>query len=238
MTDLKVSNKLRSLVSVLAVVGLGYSIAVANPQDETESEFELASVRFEQNVTDRDMEVVFEAKSGDEGLVKLTVTSSDRRKVIDFTAPDVSFSGIRQFVFESPEPENVESLKTAYPEGEYIFSGVTASGVKLHSESVLSHQLPTTVMLIKPANDAKDVDINDFKIIWTSGKDVAAFIVEIEQDDLAVSLKAKLPGTVTTFGVPDGFLIPDTEYELSIGTVNEEGNISYIETTFTTAGKV
>jgi len=37
--------------------------------------------------------------------------------------------------------------------------------------------------------------------------------------------------------VPDGFLLPGTEYQLAIGTVSAEGNVSFVETTFTTAGK-
>jgi hypothetical protein len=42
---------------------------------------------------------------------------------------------------------------------------------------------------------------------------------------------------VVTFVVPDGFLLSGTQYELSIGTVTDAGNISFVETTFTTAGK-
>ena len=66
--------------------------------------FAVTSVHFEQNATDRDVEVVFEIKGGDEGLAKLAAVSPDGRTVIDFTAPDASTLGIRQFRFESPEP--------------------------------------------------------------------------------------------------------------------------------------
>jgi hypothetical protein len=34
-----------------------------------------------------------------------------------------------------------------------------------------------------------------------------------------------------------GFLFPDTQYTLGIGTMTEEGNISFVETSFTTAVK-
>jgi hypothetical protein len=47
--------------------------------------FAVANVRFEQNATDGDAEVVFEVKGGKEGLAKLTVVSPDGRTVIDFT---------------------------------------------------------------------------------------------------------------------------------------------------------
>lgn len=66
---------------------------------------------------------------------------------------------------------------------------------------------------------------------------MAAYIIYIEQDELDVNLTAKLPGSVAAFAVPGGFLLPGMEYQLGIGTVTDEGNISYVETMFTTAGE-
>jgi hypothetical protein len=34
--------------------------------------------------------------------------------------------------------------------------------------------------------------------------------------------------------VPNGFLLPGMEYQMAIGTVSGEGNISFVETSFTT----
>jgi hypothetical protein len=199
--------------------------------------FTVARVQFEQNATDGDVEVVFEAKGGQEGLAKLIVVSPDGRTVVDFTAPDASTLGMRQFRFESPEPKDVQSLKSAYPEGVYTFDGSTASGAKLHGKSTLNHKLPVTTSFVEPKAGAEGVDIKNLKITWTPVKNVAAYIIYIEQDELDVNVTAKLPGSMATFDVPDGFLAPGTEYQLGIGTVTEEGNVSYIETTFTTAGK-
>jgi hypothetical protein len=184
---------------------------------------------------DGDAEVVFEVKGGDTGLAKLTVVSPDGRTVIDFTAPDASTLGIRQFRFESPEPGAVESLKLAYPKGVYTFSGTTAAGDKLDGRYTLSHQLPATTSFLKPGAHARGVSTKNLNITWTPVKHAAAYIINIERDELDVNITAKLPGSVTTFAVPDGFLVPGTKYQLEIGTVAEEGNISFIETTFTTA---
>jgi hypothetical protein len=197
--------------------------------------FAVASVHFEQNATDGDVEVVFEVKGGDEGLAKLAVVSPDGRTVIDFTAPDASTLGIRQFRFESPEPGDVASLKSAYPEGLYTFAGATAAGDKLHGESTLNYRLPATASFLRPGAGARGVGAKDLEITWTPVRNLAAYIIEIEQDELDVKITAKLPGSVTTFAVPDGFLLPDTEYQLGIGTVTDEGNVSFVETTFTTA---
>lgn len=199
--------------------------------------FAVARVHFEQNATDGDVEVVFEVKGGDAGLAKLTVISPDGRTIIDFSAPDASTLGIRQFRFESPEPGDVAGLKSAYPEGMYTFAGVNAAGDKYYGESTLNHKLPATAAFLRPAAGARGVVVKDLEINWTPVKNLAAHIIEIEQDELDINLSAKLPGSVVTFAVPDGFLLPGTEYKLSIGTVTDAGNISVVETTFTTADK-
>jgi len=199
--------------------------------------FAVASVHLEQNATDGDVEVVFEVKGGHEGLAKLTVLSPDGRTVIDFTAPDASTLGLRQFRFESPEPKDVQSLKSAYPEGRYTFIGATATGDKLHGESTLSHKLPATTSFLHPKTDAQGVGAKNLVITWTPVENLAAYIIYIEQDELDVNITAKLPGSTARFVVPDGFLFPGTEYQLGIGTVMDEGNASFVETTFTTAGK-
>ncbi len=197
--------------------------------------FATASVRFEQNASDGDVEVVFEAKGGDDGLAYLKVVSPDGRTVIDFNAPDASTMGIRQFSMESPEPKDVEALKAAYPEGIYEFRGRTFSGKTFVGASSLSHRLPATARFATPALEAENVPPESVKISWRTLVGVARYIVEIEQEVLGMKIKAVLPRGVTSFAVPDGILLPGTEYQLAIGTVGETGNVSYVETSFTTA---
>jgi hypothetical protein len=230
------TRRILILAGVSLLLGFIGPAFLASEERSSSVPFAAASVHFEQNVTDGDAEVVFEVKGGATGLAKLIVVSPDGRTVIDFTAPDASTLGIRQFRFESPEPEAVESLKSAYPEGMYTFTGTSAAGNKLDGRSTLSHRLPTTTSFLKPGTDARGLGTRTLKITWTPVKNVAAYIIYIEQDKLDVNITAKLPGSVTTFAVPDGFLLPGTKYQLEIGTVAEDGNISFIETTFTTAG--
>ena len=199
--------------------------------------FAVANIHFEQNVTDGDVEVVFEVKGGDEGLTELTIVSPDERTIVNVLTPDVSTLGIRQFRFESPDPKDVEGLKTAYPEGIYKFTGSKADGVKYYSESSLNHKLPKTVSFVIPGEKEENINVENFQITWTPVKKVTAYTLEIDAEELGVNIQVKLPGTVSKFPVPKDFLQPGAEYTLSIGTVAEEGNISVIETTFTTADK-
>lgn len=209
--------------------------AAGYSDDEKTSPFKVASVHFEQNATDGDVEVVFEIMGGDDGLTRLTVTSPDGRTVVDFTAPDATTLGIRQFRFESPEPSDVKGLKSAYPEGGYHFTGQTTSGAKLQSKSTLHHTLPATTSFVQPAAGAGGVPVKDLKITWKPVENVAGYVLYVEQHRLKVSLTTHLPGTANAFVVPAGFLAPGTRYQLGIGTVGSGGNSSFIETTFTTA---
>ena len=219
------------LVGALVLVGS----PALRPRTPAEP-FAIASVFFEQNATDKDVEVVFDVKGGDDGLVQLTVLAPDGRTVVDIKAPDVSTLGLRQFRFESPERGDVASIKAAYPEGVYTFDASTAAGVKFHGTSTLRHTLPATATGVRPAAEAEDVPVKGLVISWTPARNLAAYVIAVEQDSLEVSVSAKLSGSATSFTVPDGFLAPGMEYVLSIGTMTSEGNTSYVESTFTTAG--
>jgi hypothetical protein len=197
--------------------------------------FPVASVFFEQNVTDGDMEVVFQVKAGKDGLAELSVVAPDGRTVIAFRAPDASTLGIRQFRFESPEPTDFGLLKTAYPEGVYTFSGTTVSGARFAGKSTLSHRLPATAAVVGPAAKAINVPARNLKVSWKAVKGVASYLVGIKQPESNLNFTVVVPASATSFAVPDGFLSPGTEYKLSIGTVTGEGNTSFVETTFTTA---
>jgi hypothetical protein len=136
------TRRIQILAGVTLLLGF-YSLALGVDKESGPSgPLAVARVHFEQNATDGDVEVVFKVKGGDAGLAKLAVISPDGRTVIDFSAPDASTLGIRQFRFESPEPGDVESLKSAYPEGVYTFAGATAAGNKYYGESTLNHKLP------------------------------------------------------------------------------------------------
>jgi hypothetical protein len=196
--------------------------------------FPIASAHLEQNVTDGDMEVVFQVKGGQEGLAELSVVSPDGRTVVTFRAPDASTLGIRQFRLESPEPRDIKALRAAYPEGVYEFSGKTFSGITLAGKSTLSHRLAAATKFVRPAPAAENVSAKDLTVSWSPVAGVASYLVSIEQSDLKASITASVPGSSTSFAVPPGFLVRGRKYKMAVGTVTPEGNISFAETTFTT----
>ena len=219
----------RILIAVTVIVLL----AGAAQADE---KFEHATIRLEQSVTDKDAEIMLEATGGDAGLATLKIVAPDGRVVADFKMPD-SKLGLRHFKLESPEPKNDGHIQADFPAGEYTFTGTTMSGVKLHSKAPLSHKLPDSTSFIQPLPDAKGVPVKGLTVKWRSVKNLAAYIITIEQEKTDVKLSATLPATTTTFALPDGFLTPNTEYKVAISTVSPEGNMSAIETSFVTGGK-
>src|SRR6266852_5666755 len=145
----------------------------------------------------------------------------DRRTVVTFKAPDSSTSGIKV-------PE------AAYPEGVYEFAGRTFSGAKLVGKSTLSHRLAATATIVKPAPAAANVPVRALRLAWGAVDGVASYSIGIKQEELNVNRTALLPASSTSFAVPDGFLARGRKYTLAVGAVTREGNITFVETTFTT----
>ena len=218
---------------VFAAVGL---LLFAQGVLRADLEFEAVAIHLEQNATENDAEIVIDVTSGDVGMASLKVVAPDGRTIVDFKSPDSKF-GLRHFAVETPEPKNDGRLQKDFPEGEYTFTATTLKGVKLTSKAELSHKMPEIVASFKPAADAKDVPTKGLQITWSGVKNLKGYIVTVEQEESGHEIKATLPSTATTFSVPDGFLTPGTEYKVSIGTVAENGNMSFVEADFTTAGK-
>jgi hypothetical protein len=197
---------MKSKVMISTVIFLLFCISFSGAQNMAKKNsykpFENAEIYFEQNATDGDAEVVFKAKAGDEGMTRLMIVAPDGRTVIDFEAPDVSTMGIRQFQLESPEPEDIDAVKKAYPEGVYRFSGTTTDGKEYMSEAVLDHTLPATVKILYPEHEAEDVPASELEIRWTPVEGVEKYLVEIELEKLEIKIEAVVLASETSFIVP------------------------------------
>jgi hypothetical protein len=102
---------------------------------------------------------------------------------------------------------------------------------------MLSHNFPEPATLVRPKSEAKNVPTKGLQISWKSVKGLDSCVVVIEHEASGRTIKANLPASASSFSVPDGFLLPDTEYKVAIGTVAKDGNASFIEAMFTTAKK-
>lgn len=218
----------RELIAALLLTGALHGIANAGQQ------FERVKVFLERNLLDKDAEIKFEATGGKVGLANLKVVAPDGRTVLDVKAPD-SKLGMRTLSLESPEPTNDGRVQADFPAGMYTFSGSDTSGQKLEGKAMLSHAFPDPAVFVRPKADASNVPYKGLQIGWQAVKGLGSQVVVIEHEASGRKLRADLPGNATSFNVPDGFLLPGTEYKLEIGTVAKDGNASFIETSFTTA---
>lgn len=196
-----------------------------------------AVVYLERNVVDKDVEIRFEVTGPNHGLSALRVTAPDGRTVLDLKAPD-SKLGMRQFVLESPEPKDDGRLQADFPAGTYRFAGVTVQGTAFQGTATLSHAFPPAASVISPRNDETAiVPATGLQIRWSAIANLAAIAVVVEDEATGREVTALLPGDATTFAVPPTALAPATEYKLAIGTVSRDGNRSFVETQFKTAGR-
>ena len=186
------------------------------------------------NATDGDNEVVLEIKSGSTGVDRLSVVAPDGRTVFELTCPQAML-GLRQFVIESPEPKDRATVQKAFPAGTYVVRGHLVDGRELESSVTLGHELPATVGVVHPAKDAEDVPVEDLVIRWNGVAGVAAYEVEVEDEEAGTVVTARLPARATSFVVPNGFLEAGGDYTFAIGTVAASGNKSFVEASFTTA---
>ena len=219
------------LVSILVGVAVSTSAAAGHPKPKPISEFENAEIRVERNATDGDTEVVIFAKGGDEGFRYFTVRSPDRRHVVQFYGPD---PGQRELLFESPEPPG-DAILAAYPEGTYHFKGLAADGAWFAAAAQLSHDLPPQAVILSPQDEAT-IAPGPLLIQWSSVTGAAQVLVELENEsaDPEQVLTYNLPPEATSFEVPAALMTPGSSYQLSIGTVGENGNRVFVEVGFQT----
>jgi hypothetical protein len=221
--------QLRNLTHALLLAGSAFGTAAA---DES---FDTLAIHLEQNATDGDAEVVIKATSNADGLSALEVVAPDGRALLNFESPD-SKLGIRSFSLESPEPSNDGRVQADFPTGAYRVSGTAVSGSKLAGESTLSHALPATVTITKPADGQEGVPVNGLVTTWSAVPGIKQLILVLEDEDTEMEMAVDLPGDATTFNVPDGWMRPGVEYKLAVGSVAADGNRSFVEIGFETAG--
>ncbi len=217
------------ITSMLMVCGL----ANAGPP----TEFEIATIAVEQNATDGDTEVVMEALGGDEGLRRLLIRTPDKRLVVLVSSSDPTVTGIREFAFESPEPEG-SAILAAYPEGTYTFLGISVTGERFKSTAELSHLLPNPTVITNPTQDAT-AGTEALTIEWSTVPNVAEYVIEFENEsvDPEQVLRVNVPANSTSFQVPTSLLIPGSDYQVGVATVGENENVVVVENTLSTANQ-
>ena len=132
-------------------------------------------------------------------------------------------------MIESAEPD-IPSVLAAFTEGVYTIEARAVTGSLMVGEATLPHTLlaPPT---FTPSGGAL-VDPASATVTWSGVSGAEAYLLEIENDDLDANLTVNLPST--SFAIPVGWLVRDTEYEIGMATITAVGNLNFGESTVVT----
>lgn len=196
-------------------------------------EFSDLHITLERNATDGDTEVVFFAKGQDDGMKKLVITNPKGRRVAAFEA-DRKGIGIREFVLESAEPEDLALVLGSFPAGDYTFVGKAVTNDCLRGTATLSHVLAPETTLLTPAADAT-VNAEDVVLGWAAVAEATQYVVELNNEDSGAEYTFQIFPPETSFEVPASIVEPGSEYQFVVGVRTADGNLTFVEHAFFTA---
>jgi len=224
------SLHLFACVSMFALTSGAFVLSV--PTASSPEPFDEATLFLEYNATDDDAEVVLQIDP-EVGLSRLRVINPLGKEIVDLRAKAAEGLGIRKVNLETPEPSLAEVM-LAYPSGAYRFIGKTVEGETLLSIVWLSHDLPAAPHLTFPLSGQIGVPTSGAAATWHAVPGAAGYFLELENDELLVDVKSHIAPRQTSFGFPEGWLLPDTEYQIGAGARGANGNLTVVELDFTT----
>ncbi len=98
----------------------------------------------------------------------------------------------------------------------------------LHSTAELIHDIPSPVSITFPPEDGV-VSRFDFVVVRESVVLAELFLVELGNEETGEELLAQVPGDRNGFHAPEKWLVPGVEYQVSLGVINESGNLTFVE---------
>ena len=95
--------------------------------------------------------------------------------------------------------------------------------------------MPPQTVVLSPAHEST-VPVAPLLIQWSEVPGAQQMLLELENEsvDPEQSLTFALSPQTTSFEIPAPLLVPESSYQLSIGTVAENGNKVFVEIEFET----
>jgi hypothetical protein len=213
-----------------------------------------AKLNIEHNATDED--TGFQGFIDSEGWRRLDVRGPGGRVLSFDGRGSLAKLGLTELFFESVEPTNADvpiaMMLERLPEGKYTISGPAQENGKspgrTSGTALLTHDIPAGPKLVSPAEDAI-VPVHGVVARWQpvtrtiTGDPVRiiAYQLILEKDAEPpphmigkLGLSIYVPRTVTSIGVPDGFLQPRTKYQWEVLAIERSGNQTLSSASFRT----
>lgn len=207
--------------------------AAASPRRAEPRPLPFASIdiHLETNVADQDAEAFLTV---DSGLAMRSVTIRAPNGEIVLRLLGKGPLGQTKFKSETPEP-SLADVQASYPEGRYRVIGETLAGDRVVGSVNVSHVMPAPPTITYPAADSTGVPVSGVAIAWTGVATAVKYVVELEQEDLGLILKADVQAGVSNFNVPEGYLLPGLSYVLGVSAIAANRNVTVDEVRFITA---
>jgi hypothetical protein len=241
---------LRPTLALLAVSLLVIGIAAAKPDRTTTGKAKGKPIRLEAST----LIVEVNQTEGDAGIQlfldhdpwdSMTMTSPDGRTMLDIdTKGRLKGYGLTELFSESSEPPFDEfplrKFKRLFPEGIYRLEGKDIKGRRLVGRARLSHDIPDGPKITSPA-DGAEVPLDDLTVRWNpapepDGINIVGYRVIVEREDPLRVYQVELKGSATSVRVPSEYFQRGTEYKVEIQAIEESGNQTFTELTFTVSG--
>lgn len=213
----------------------------------------------EHNATDADTGV--HGLVGSDGVRSVCIRTPDGTELLVLdTVEQLRDLGVSDYFFESREPPadeySIADLEADFPEGEYRISGIGVDGNPRVGTAVFTHDIPAAPVISSPQltdeGNAGDVVLPTAGVVvrWepvtttldgapltVSGYEV--IVTQVEHEDPHGQSRpiydVHVPADRTELAVVDGFLLPDTLYELEVLVLEESGNQTITVGFFTTS---
>ncbi len=223
---------------VMAAMATITTSAAARP---TTVEFKRAELRVEINATDGDAGLQIDLDH--EPWRSISLRTPDRRVVFDVTNTGVLRDyGLTELFSESSEPPFTEfpldEFKALFPEGTYVFTGTQVDGTRMRSTVHLTHDFPAGPDILAPEEGAT-IPAEGLVVEWGSGEqpagiDIVAYQVLVVADDgSSRTLSMEVGADTTSIAVPSEFLAGGGDYKVEVLAIEQSGNQTLTETTFT-----
>lgn len=211
---------------------------------------EISDARLEIEANDTDVDAGIQVFIDADPWTKMEIFGPRGRRLFRATAHgQFAKQGGTELFMESGEPRfdevPFEEFLERFPEGEYVFRGRGVEGERFFGIAELTHDVPDGPQLLSPLEGDGPVDPNNAVVRWDpvappNGSPIIAYQVIVEHSDSPfpaipkIVLDVMMPATATELAVPPGFLLPDTEYEWDVLSIEESGNQTLSSSVFQT----
>ena len=215
--------------SAALALGLGGTFALARSAITAGPAipFDELSLTLEINSTDSDAGILF-FSDVDEQLEHLMIQNPMGQTVFELTSSDPLELGLTEIFWETAEPDITTAL-LAYPEGDYMVTGVAFDGTVVTGVAKLSHDVPEPPVITAPEPGA-ELDIEGGLLVaWELDPSVDHYWLELEVDGLEFENVIQLRPGISAFRISPALLLPGAEIKIGLAAMNEDGNVTVTE---------